>query len=191
MRFLLRAPLILLVSATLGCGNDGLGGLPGIPVSLDISEQKIPGFAPPSAQASCAVNVPGSGALSTDSLQPISFDLKSSRELQGQSVLRFTKVKLEHVDLDVIPPSQAGQTWDFLDSIRLFADVPGRGDPPVLVAELNPVPRGQTTIRIEGTGADISDVASADRFEVRGEVSGRPPCADVHFDGEADFKVSF
>src|SRR5207244_1633465 len=133
MRFLLSAPLILLVSATLGCGNDGLGGLPGIPVSLDISDHKIPGFAPPSAQASCAVNVPGSGALSTDSLQPISFDLKSSRELQGQSVLRFTKVKLEHVDLNVIPPSQAGQTWDFLDSIRLFADVPGRGDPPVLV----------------------------------------------------------
>jgi hypothetical protein len=53
------------------------------------------------------------------------------------------------------------------------------------------VPRGQTSIRIEGTGADISDIASADRFEVRGEVSGRPPCADVHFDGEADFKVSF
>jgi len=181
---------ILLVAAALGCGNDGLGGLPGISVSLDISDQKIPGFAPPSAQASCAVNVPGSGALSSDSLQPISLDLKSSKELQGRSVLRFTKVKLEHVDLNIIPPSQTGQNWDFLDSIKLFADVPGRGDPPVLVAVLDPVPRGVTSIRIAGTGADISDIASADRFEVRGEVSGRPPCADVHFDGDAKFEVS-
>src|SRR6058998_3461140 len=99
MQFLLRAQLILLVSAILGCGNDGLGGLPGIPVSLDISDQKIPGFAPPAAQASCTVNVPGTGALSSDSLQPISFDLKASEQLRGQSILGFTKVTLEHVDL--------------------------------------------------------------------------------------------
>src|SRR2546430_9676411 len=171
MRFLLSAPLILLVSATLGCGNDGLGGLPGIPVSLDISDHKIPGFAPPSAQASCAVNVPGSGALSTDSLQPISFDLKSSRELQGQSVLRFTKVKLEHVDLNVIPPSQAGQTWDFLRSLPPFAHVPGRRDPPLLVAELNPVPPVLTSIRSEGTRAGISAIAPADRRAVLGVLS--------------------
>jgi hypothetical protein len=136
------------------------------------------------------VNVPGSGTLSSDALQPIAFDIKGSKELQGQSVLGFTKVTLDHVDLTIIPPSQAGQTWDFLDSIKLSADVPGRGDPPVLVAVLDPVPRGQTTIRIAGTGADISDIASADRFEIRGEVSGRPPCADVHFDGNAKFEVS-
>ena len=181
---------LLLVLGSLGCGKGGLG-LPGIGVSLDISDQKIPGFASPALQSSCVVNVPGSGAIRSDALQPISLNITHSKELQGQSALGFTKVTLDHVDLHIIPPSQDGQTWDFLDSIKLFADVPGRGDPPVLVAVLDPVPRGQTTIRIAGTGTDISDIASADHFEVRGEVSGRPPCADVHFDGTAKFEVSF
>jgi hypothetical protein len=184
-----RTLFVLLVALCVGCGKGGLG-LPGIGVTLDISEQKIPGAAPPALQSSCAVNIPGAGALSPDALQPISLTLKGSKELQGQSALGFTKVTVDHVDLNITPPSQAGQNWDFLDSIKLFASVAGSGNPPVLVAVLDPVPRGQTSIRIKGTGADISDIASHDHFDVSGEVSGRPPCADVHFDGDAEFEVT-
>jgi hypothetical protein len=39
-------------------------------------------------------------------------------------------------------------------------------------------------------GADIREIASAVTFDVRGDVTGRPPCAVVHFDVEADFDVS-
>jgi hypothetical protein len=183
------ASSIALVAGVLGCGGGGLG-LPSIFVPLTINEQKIPGYTPPSLQSTCAVNLSGTGVLSPDSFQPVSLSVKHSKELQGESAVGFLTVKLDKVTLNIIPPSQAGQTWDFLDSIKLFADVPGQNKPPVLVAELSPVPRGQTAIVIKGTGADIADIASADNFEVTGQVSGRPPCADVHFNGEADFKVS-
>jgi len=183
------ASLIALFAAVLGCGGGGLN-LPSIFVPLDISEQKIPGYTPPSLQSSCAVNLAGTGVLSPDSFQPVSLSIKHSKELQGESAVGFLKVVLDRVTLTIISPSQAGQTWDFLDSIKLFADVPGQNQPPVLVAELDPVPRGQTTIVVKGTGADISSIASADNFEVTGQVSGRPPCADVHFNGQADFNVS-
>jgi len=89
-----------------------------------------------------------------------------------------------------VSPSQSGQTWDFLDSVKLYAQVVGSSQPPVLVAELNPVPNGKTEIEIPGTGTDISDIASADKFQISGVVTGRPPCADVHFVGNADFNVS-
>ena len=178
---------VLLVALCFGCGKGGVG-LPGIGVTLDISRQKIPGTLPPSLQGSCTVNVPGAGALSPEALQPISLTLKGSQELQGQAALGFVRVTVDHVDLNVVPPSQSGQNWDFLDSIRLFANAPGHS--PVLVAVLDPVPRGQTSIRIKGTDADISDIASEDEFEVSGQVSGRPPCADVYFDGDAAFEVS-
>ena len=180
--------LLLVLALAVGCGGDHGGLLGSIGVSLDIDDQTIPGFTPAPLQGTCVVNIPGTGAISTDILTPISFNIKASDELQGQGVISFADVFVDNITLNIIPPSQAGQTWDFLDSIRLFATAPG--EEPVLVAELSPVPRGQTTIVIPGTDNDISDIASNDEFTVTGDVSGRPPCADVHFDGEADFDVS-
>ncbi|MGH7896717.1 MAG: hypothetical protein ACREQQ_02130 [Candidatus Binatia bacterium] len=168
------------------CGGDGLGT---ISVSLDIDEQTIPGTAPPAVQGSCNSSV-GSGTI--DSLAPISLDLRDSRELEGRSIFRFTVAILEEVRLAIVPPSQPFQTWDFLDAISLFADDdPSDSDPPVLIARLDPVPRGVKQIVIPGTGTDISDIVSADTFTVTGQVRGRPPCADVHFNGEAEFDVGF
>jgi hypothetical protein len=183
------ALLIALTLVAVSCG--GGSGFPSISINLDISEQTIPGSAPPAVQGSCNPSVQGGGSLSPDSITPISFDLRASKELQGKSFLRFADVFLDKVTLRIVPPSQAGQTWDFLDSIRLFADDdPSDSNPPVLVAVLDPVPRGATEIVIPGNGVDISDIASANRFTVTGEVRGRPPCADVHFVGKADFEVT-
>jgi hypothetical protein len=159
-------------------------------VSLDISEQTIPGFLPPSLQATCNPTVPIFGNLGPDSIVPITFSIKASQELKGKSFIGFARVQLDHVTLTIVPPSQSGQTWDFLDSVKLYAQAVGSSQPPVLVAELNPVPNGKTEIEIPGTGVDISDIASADKFQISGVVTGRPPCADVHFIGNADFNVS-
>ena len=145
---------------------------------------------PTALQGACIVNIPGTGSISTDILTPISFDIKASDELKGQAAIGFAKVFVDKITLNIIPPSQSGQTWDFLDSIKLYASVVGSSDPPVLVAELDPVPRGQTTIVIPGKDVDISDIASHDKFQITGQVSGRPPCADVHFDGSAKFDVT-
>ncbi len=178
----------LVALCAVGCGGDHGGLLGAIGVNLAIDDQTIPGYTPQALQGSCVVNVPGTGAISPDVLTPISFDLKASDELKGQAAIGFAKVFVDKITLTIIPPSQSGQTWDFLDSIRLFASAPG--EEPKLVAELDPVPRGQTTIVIPGKDVDIADIASHDEFQVTGSVSGRPPCADVHFDGSAKFDVS-
>ena len=178
----------LVVLAAVACGGDHGGLLGSIGVSLDIDDQTIPGFLPDALQGTCVVNIPGTGAISTDILTPISFNIKASDELKGQAVIGLAKVFVDKITLTIEPPSQSGQTWDFLDSIQLFASAPG--EEPKLVAELDPVPRGQTTLVIPGKDVDISDIASHDEFQVAGSVNGRPPCADVHFDGDAKFDVS-
>jgi hypothetical protein len=185
------AAVVASLALAAGCGDDHGGALGSIGVSLDIPDQTIRGVVqPPELQSACIVDIPGAGTISPDILTPISFDIKASDELQGRSFVGLAKVFVDEITLNVIPPSQLGQTWDFLDSIRLYASVPGSNDPPVLIAELDPVPRGKTTIVIPGKDVDISAIASQDEFQVTGRVSGRPPCADVHFDGEADFDVT-
>lgn len=174
-------------AALFGCGDNA--GLGAITIGLDISDQKIPGYLAPSAQNLCSLNLVGVVPISTDILTPISFDIKASDELKGRGEIGLARVEVDQITLNIIPPSQSGQTWDFLDSVQLYAQAVGSATPPVLVAELNPVPRGRTTIAVKGTGQDISDIASADDFRITGKVSGRPPCADVHFDGEAEFDV--
>ncbi len=174
-----------------GLGCDDNGGLGSISIDLPIHDQKIPGYVDASLQPLvCSLNLVGSSPINTDILTPISFSIKASDELKGRSEIGFANVEVAQIRLSIIPPSQSGQTWDFLDSVKLYAQVVGSATPPVLVAELDPVPRGQTTISVKGTGQDISDIASADNFRITGVVSGRPPCADIHFDGEADFDVS-
>lgn len=44
--------------------------------------------------------------------------------------------------------------------------------------------------RDSGKDVNIADIASQDEFQITGQVSGRPPCADVHFDGSAKFDVT-
>lgn len=175
------ACLFLAAATIVDCG--GKLGLPFIGVSLDIPAQTIPGVAGGSQSACDPL-----GNVVVNSLTPISFDIRASKELRGKSVIRFTRVVLDHITLTIIPPSQASQNWDFVDSIQFFANAPGQA--PVLVAELNPVPNGKREIEIPGTGVDLSDFASRDNFEVSGQATGRPPCADVHFDGSGSFDVS-
>jgi len=186
-----RIILLIFAVAIAACGKNGGSGLFSVPISLDISDQTIPGFTPAALQAACNPAIPGVGNLGPDSIVPITFDIRASQQLKGQSIAHFARVELDHVTLRIVPPSQAGQTWDFLDSVELFAQAVGSSAPPVLVAKLDPVPNGQTEIVIPGTGADISDIVSADKFQITGQVSGRPPCADVHFNGNADFNVGF
>jgi hypothetical protein len=168
------------------CGDNGL--FPGIPIDLPIERQTVPGFAGHGA-ASC--DFPTSASIGSSFLAPLTINLRDSEELRGKSFIRFTRVTLEKVVLSIRDvPAGDSDTWDFLTSIRIFADDPSDGEPPVLVARLDPVPRGKTEITIRGTGVNIADIASADRFVVTGDVSGFPPCDDVVFDGEADFEVA-
>src|SRR5439155_15513844 len=121
---------LLLAACLVACGKDGIGGLLSVGVSLDISEQTIPGFLPAELQATCNPTVPILGNLGPDTILPITFDIKASQELKGKDFIGFARVELDHVTLTIVPPSQSGQTWDFLDSIKLFAQVVGSTEPP-------------------------------------------------------------
>src|ERR1051326_4654535 len=135
-----KISLALLAIVFTACGKGGgNGGLISVPVSLDISDQTIPGYAPAAAQPLCNPAIPGVGNLGPDTIVPLTFNIRASQDLQGKSFIGFAHVELDHVTLRIIPPSQAGQTWDFLDSIKLFAQAVGSTAPPVLVAELDPV----------------------------------------------------
>ena len=179
-----RALVALAVLALLGsCSEDDFEDLVTIGVDVDIERQTIPGL-----------NLPGCELL-LDALplllQPLTIDLRGEEELEGEDVIgEFESVVLEDVTLDIVDvPAGDSDNWDFVDSVRLFADDPDTPEPPVLVAELDPVPSGITRMVIPGTGVDIADIASADNFNVVGEVTGRVPCDDVNFVGEANFDV--
>jgi hypothetical protein len=170
----------------ISCGSDGVGDLVTVAVDVDIERQTIPGLLPvPGVPCEEIIQVlPG---LS----QPITIDLRGEEELEGEGAIgAFKSVVLDVIRLDIVGvPAGDSDDWDFVDSIRLFADDPATADPPVLVAELDPVPQNITSMEIPGTGVDISDIASAENFTVSGEVSARVPCDEVKFEGEADFDV--
>jgi hypothetical protein len=179
-----RALGALVVLVLLGsCSEDDFADLVTIGVDVDIDRQTVPGLNLPA----CDLLVDVLPVL----VQPLTIDLRGEEELEGEDVIgNFESVVLEDVTLDIVDvPSGDTDNWDFVDSVRLFADDPDTIDPPVLVAELDPVPNGLTRMVIPGTGEDIADIASADNFTVSGEVTGRIPCDDVHFVGEANFDV--
>lgn len=189
MRIRRRLDAILASTAlalSIGCGGDSVGDviedLLAIGIDVDIERQTVPGI---------PILCDELGQLLPQLSKPITIDLRGEEELQGEGVIgEFESVILKHIDLRIVDvPAGDRDDFDFVDSIRLYADVPNDTEPPVLVAELDPVPRNVTEIRIPGTRVQLRRIASRDNFTVSGEVTGRVPCDEVHFDGEADFEV--
>jgi hypothetical protein len=187
--------LCCLCCLALACGSDVgdeaedvLDGLNTMGVEVDIDRQTVPGATP---LTSC--NFGNSNVFDDASLIRFSVDFRNEDELdQGDAISRLDSVVLRDVTLTVRDvPSGDSDNFDFVDSLRLYADDPNDTQPEVLVAELSPVPNGATTIVIPGTGVELVDLADANPLIVRGEVDGRPPCDSVTFDGVADFRVEF
>ena len=177
---------VLTLALAISCGGDGgLDDLFTFRVSVDSDRETVPGLLP----VSC--DLEQLGDLLPGLLLPLTIDLRAEEELEGEGIIgSFESVVLDKVTLSIRDvPAGDSDDWDFLDSVRFYADDPTTVEPRVLVAELNPVPSNATEITVEGTGVDISDIASADTFTVTGEVTGRIPCDEVHFVAEADFDV--
>ena len=170
------------LALSIGCGSDAIRDLLRFDVDAEIERQTVPGV---------PILCDDLGALLPALSPPLTINLKDEEELQGEGLIgEFESVILRHIDLRIVDvPAGDSDNWNFLDSVRLFADDPNDAEPPVLVAELDPVPQGVTEIRIPGTGVQLRRIASRDDFTVSGEVSGRVPCDEVHFRGEADFEV--
>ncbi|MEA2624700.1 MAG: hypothetical protein QOD06_745 [Candidatus Binatota bacterium] len=177
--------LVVVLSLIASCG--GLRDVfESTDVDVDIDRQTVPGFTPlPSCDAVSEL------LLENESIGAFTINFRQEDELEGMDLSRLDHVTLDRIRLRVVDvPAGDQDDFDFVDSIRIFADDPGDDRPEVLVAELDPVPENQTEIVIPGTGVDIKDIVS-DNFIARIEADGRPPCDDVHFRGVAEFQLDF
>ena len=167
------------------CGDDGGSFLPAVGVDVDIDQQTVPGLLP---VPSCDL---GTLPLVDNILSPIRIDVAAEEELDGEDFIGLADVRVDEIRLRIV--NEAGgdtDNFDFVDSIRLYADDPTDDRERVLVAELDPVPNGVKEIVIPGKDVDVSDIASNDNFTVSGEGTGFLPCDAVHFEGEVEFDVS-
>lgn len=186
----LTTPLAVIAALAIGlvvsCDEAGLRGIDILRVNVDSDRQTVPGLLP------IPCDLEQLGDILPGLLLPLTINLRGEEELEGHDVIgEFKSVKLVRVKLSIVDvPAGDTDNWDFVDSIRFYADDPSTPlEPRVLVAELDPVPSGETVIDVPGTGVDISDIASADTFTVSGEVTGRIPCDEVHFVAKAEFDV--
>jgi len=170
------------------CGaDDAIDDLLTFDVDVNIPRQTVPGFASP-VETNC--DFPTDFILNPAALVG-SLTVSLPEEVEGHDIIDFDEVRIDRVILEIVDETPGGDqdTFDFVDSLRVFADDPNDNQPEVLVLELNPVPQGQKRIVIPGTGVNIREIATRDSFVLRGEATGRPPCDDVHFVGEVEFEV--
>lgn len=179
--------VVALAGIVVACGDDGFSDIVDSINSFDVDvteDATIPGVSP--------IPLPGcDDLLELPFLAPaITINLREEEELEGEEFARFDEVVLEKITIDIINvPSGDSDDFDFVDAIRVFADDLSNLDPEVLVAELDPVPRGVTSIVIPGTGVNLEDLITADEFTVRLEAAGRVPCDSVNIRVTLDFEV--
>lgn len=188
LRHYLRVLLFLFAIGLVGgCGSDG-GGLFTFKVTVDVPRQTVPGFAEPLLNNCDLVT---DLLLNPASLAGLNIRLAAEEEFRGRDIITVKRVRVKRVILEIVDEAPGGDqdTFDFLDSVRLFADDPTDTQPEVLVLVLDPVPTGRKRIVIPGLNVDITEIATRDSFLLRGEVSGRPPCDNVNFVGAVEFEV--
>ncbi|MBK9264615.1 MAG: hypothetical protein IPM54_33125 [Polyangiaceae bacterium] len=110
-----------------------------------------------------------------------------TQELDNQGVTKddVDSVHVKSFSLTIKAP--AGQTFDFIESISFSVET--EGQPKAIVAKLDPVPKGQTTIELvtEAT-LDLAPYVIAPRMSMTASVKGKRPLqettviADVVFD---------
>jgi hypothetical protein len=181
--------VVLMLTGVLcsSCGSDSDSFFT-ITVAVPFPKQTVPGFAqPPLTNCDFSTGL----LLNSAALAGLTVRLSEEDEFAGHDLLDIRRVRVERVIFEIIDEAPGGDrdTFDFLDSIRLFADDPNDNQAEVLVLELDPVPSGRKRLVIPGTDVNIADIASRDSFMLRAEVSGRPPCDNVNFVGEVEFAV--
>src|SRR5581483_11013781 len=91
--------------------------------------------------------------------------------------------------LAATPHAMPSGNFDFVDEIHVFIDSPGSSLPKKEIANLAPVPKGQTTINLAVTpGIDLLPYINAGA-EITATATGRQPSQDFHFDGHVTITV--
>jgi hypothetical protein len=122
-------------------------------------------------------------ALSFDALASI--DLTQELENQGVTKDDVDSVRITAFTLTIEAPQ--GQTFDFLDSVAFSAETDGQ--PSVVVARIDPVPKGASTLELTVTGAELKPYVVAPKMRISATVKGTRPMQDTTVDAKVVLDV--
>jgi hypothetical protein len=109
------------------------------------------------------------GVLAFDEFQSISL----TQELDNQGVSKDDVDSVRMISLALVIDGPAGANFDFLESIAFFAET--EGQPRVLVAEIDPVPKGQTTLDLVMSGVELKPYVVAPSMKLSTTTKGKRP----------------
>jgi hypothetical protein len=104
-----------------------------------------------------------------------SIDLTQELDNQGVTKEDVDSVVMTSFTLTIQGP--AGANFDFLESVSFFAET--EGQPKVLVAKLDPVPKGATTLELEMTGVELKPYVVAPKMRISAAVAGKRPMQET------------
>ena len=123
-------------------------------LALGVSCQKIAGLLSFTVSDSSSVTIPASGPVAGAVLSLPSMSVNSTSQSTYQSnntsAQYVQDVTLDKLTMTTTNPST--QTFDFLKSISIYIATDATGSDKVLLASLNPVPTGQTSITLNPAG---------------------------------------
>ena len=153
--------------ASAGCGAISFD------VSQSVPEQEVPGS-------------PLGGLLPSFLPQPFPVTIDVEQETAKRSTGPARSANLKSVKFEITPHDAPSGNFDFVDEIHIFvapASSSGSSLPSVEIANLQPVPQGQTTISLTIVpGVDLLPYINAGA-SISATASGHSPPATVTYDG--------
>ncbi|MDI1436672.1 hypothetical protein [Polyangium sorediatum] len=109
------------------------------------------------------------GVLAFDDFQSINL----TQELDNQGVTKEDVDSVRMISLALVIDGPAGANFDFIESVSFFAET--EGQPKVLVAELDPVPKGKTSLDFVVSGAELKPYVVAPSMKLTTTTKGKRP----------------
>lgn len=116
------------------------------------------------------------------------FDISQTQEFQnaGYTKDQIDSVHMKRFTLTISSPS--GATFDFLNSIRFYAET--QDQPRVLIAELDPVPDGATQLDLDVVSdVDLTPYVVAPSMSITTEANGVRPAQETTVDADVVLDV--
>jgi len=100
-----------------------------------------------------------------------------TQELDNQGVTKEDVDSVVMTSFTLTIQSPAGANFDFLEVVSFFAET--EGQPKVLVAKLDPVPKGAGAIELVMTEAELKPYVVAPQMRISAAVQGKRPMAET------------
>ncbi|HWN70843.1 MAG TPA: hypothetical protein VNM90_24545 [Haliangium sp.] len=116
------------------------------------------------------------------------FDISQSQQFENQGYSKDQVDSVHMLEMTLTIRSPAGANFDFLDSIRFYAEADGLDR--VLVAELDPVPQGASTLVLDvDSSVELQPYVIAPEMTLTTEATGVRPAEETMVEAEAIFDV--